>query len=214
MLTPHFLGEKVTISLKTKQNKQKILLREITHDCGLLAPSTLPLSNPALAGVGKNRRRTWMNTHICFWKRGTEAAQKEVKEIIAGLNYNAFYLWAEGQRTAGKICRPILLEFRGGPPFLSGDSCKPAAHGITIRHGVLSRNADMDRSSSVGFACTPAWCSDSQSLIPDDKNWIKTSNKWRPFQRLICLPTKCSLFVIWNGGDLHSATSRLEGCWL
>lgn len=58
MLTPHFLGEKVTISLKTKQNKQKILLREITHDCGLLAPSTLPLSNPALAGVGKNRRRT------------------------------------------------------------------------------------------------------------------------------------------------------------
>lgn len=94
-----------------------------------------------------------MNTHICFWKRGTEAAQKEVKEIIAGLNYNAFYLWAEGQHTAGKICRPILLEFRGGPPFLSGDSCKPAAHGITIRHGVLSRNADR---TEAALSASPA----------------------------------------------------------
>jgi hypothetical protein len=97
-----------------------------------------------------------VNIHICFWKKGTEAAQKEVKEIIAGLNYNTFYLWAEGQLTAGGICRPILLEFRGGPPFLSGDSCKPAAHSITIRHRVLSRNADMYRSSFVCFNCTPA----------------------------------------------------------
>lgn len=73
-------------------------------------------------------------SHICFLKKGTEAAQKEVRKIIAGLNYNTFYLWAKGQFTSGRICRTILLEFRGGPPFLSGDSCKPAAHSITIRH--------------------------------------------------------------------------------
>lgn len=55
-----FSGGKSHYFLKnnTKQNKQKILLKEITSDCGLLAPSTLPLSTPALAGVGKNRRRT------------------------------------------------------------------------------------------------------------------------------------------------------------
>jgi hypothetical protein len=92
--------------------------------------------------------------HICFWKRGTEAAQKEAREIIAGLSCNTFFLWAEGQLTAGRICRPVLLEFRGRPRLLSGDSCKPAAHSITIRHGVLSRNADMYRSSFVCFHCT------------------------------------------------------------
>lgn len=91
-----------------------------------------------------------------FLEKGTEAAQKEVKEIIAGSNYNTFYLWAEGQLAAGGIGRPILLEFRGGPPCLSGDSCKPAAHSIAIRHRVLSRNADTYRSRVVGFNCTPA----------------------------------------------------------
>lgn len=143
----------------------------------LLSAGSLKLylcQNSAPAGVRKNRCRTWVNTHICFRKKRTEAAQKEVKEIIAGLNYNTFYLWAEGQLTAGGTCRPILLEFRGGPPLLSGDSCKPAAHSITIRHWVLSRNADTYRSSFVCLNCTPAWWNDSQSLIPDDKNWIKT----------------------------------------
>jgi hypothetical protein len=217
MLTPHFLGgggeNHHFLKNKTKQNKKLYSQKNYTRLLSAGSQKLYLCQNPALAGVGKNRHRTWINTHICFCKRGPEAAQKEVREIIAGLNYHTFYLWAEGQRTAGKICRPILLEFRGGPLFLSGDSCKPAVHGITIRRGVLSKNADTDRSSSVGFPCTPACCSDSQSLIPDDKNWIQTSNKWWPFQRLICLPTKCSLFVIWNGGDLHFATSRLEGCW-
>lgn len=127
--------------------------------CLLSAGSLKPYlcQNSALAGVGKNRDAEfeWIPTSV-FGKKGTEAAQKEVKEIIAGLNFNTFYLWAEGQLTAGGICRPILLEFRGGPPFLSGDSCKPAAHSITIRHPVLSRNADMYRSRAVCFHCTPA----------------------------------------------------------
>lgn len=124
----------------------------------LLSAGSLKLylcQNSAPAGVRENRCRTQVNIHICFWKKGTEAAQTEVKEIIAGLNNNTFYLWAEGQLTAGGLCRPILLEFRGGPPFLSGDSCKPAAHSITIRHWVLSRNADMYRSSFVSSDCTP-----------------------------------------------------------
>lgn len=128
--------------------------------------------NSAITGAKENRWRTWVNPTSAFWKR--QRKQKEARKIIADSNYNTFYLWAKGQLTWNRICRTNLLEFSGGLPFLSGDSCKPAAHSIPIRHRVLSGNADIYRNSSCSFSCTPALQRDSQTPIPDDKNWIKT----------------------------------------
>lgn len=137
-------------------------LRNYTQLVSIVSLQTLPLSKSC---PGRCEREQMQNLsgypHLCFvfffLKKRTEAAQKEVKDIIAGLNYDTFHLWAEGQLPAGGAHRPILLGFKGGPPFLSRDSCKPAAHSITIRHRVASRNADMDRSGPVCFGCTPAW---------------------------------------------------------
>lgn len=45
--------------------------------------------------------------------------------------------WAQGQ---AEKRRPILLEFSGGPRFLSRDRCNAAVHGIASRHWAVSRD--------------------------------------------------------------------------
>lgn len=142
----------------------------------------------------------------------TEAAQKEGSEIIAGLNRHTFYLRAGGQFTPGRIGQSCLLEFQAGPPFWSGDSCKPAAHSIPIRRRVPLKDCWYGRKRlPLHFAL---W-NDSQSWIPDDKNWIKNVKQMVTFPKInLFTNKKSSPFVIRDRGDLHAPISRLRWGWM
>lgn len=167
MLTLHFL--------KIQHFLLKLFSQKSPSDCCLLAPSN-PTSVKILPWQVWERiemQNLSEYPHL-FWKKGTEAAQKEVKEIIAGLNHHTFYLWAEGQLTAGEYAGPSYWNSGVGlhscPETAVNQQPMASQSGTGFCQGMLIRY----RSSFVCFNCTPClvkWQSISDSRWQElDKN--------------------------------------------